>query len=274
MKTIILSIVLLFTLNTIAQPPGGRRPGAGGGQNFNVGHLYGKVVDSKTGKGIDGASLQLLRTRIDSASGKPVAVTLKAAFTEANGDFSIDQLPVMGDMTLKFSAIGFKTLEQKVSFGVRMPQGGGGGEGGREQMMSMMDKDLGNIKIEQDAANLGNVTVTATRALFEMGVDRKIFNVDRNLTSSGQTATEVMKSIPSLSVDIDGNVTLRNATPQLFVDGRPTTMTMDQIPADIIDRVELITNPSAKFDASGGNAGILNIVLKKNKKTGYNGGVR
>ena len=83
-----------------------------------------------------------------------------------------------------------------------------------------------------------------------------------------------MKSIPSLSVDIDGNVTMRNATPQLFIDNRPTTMTLDQIPADIIDKVELITNPSAKFDASGGNAGILNIVLKKNKKTGYNGGIR
>jgi outer membrane receptor protein involved in Fe transport len=178
----------------------------------------------------------------------------------------------MGNLTIKFSAIGYKTIEQKVSFGGRS-QGGAQGEG-REQMLSMVDRDLGNIKMEEDAANLGNVTVTATRALFEMGVDRKIFNVDKNLTSSGQTATEVMKSIPSLSVDIDGNVTLRNATPQLFIDGRPTTMTMDQIPADIIDRVELITNPSAKFDASGGNAGILNIVLKKNRKTGYNGGVR
>src|ERR1700754_3797889 len=83
-----------------------------------------------------------------------------------------------------------------------------------------------------------------------------------------------MKQIPSLSVDIDGNVTMRNATPQLFIDGRPTTLTLDQIPADLIDRVELITNPSAKFDASGGGAGILNIVLKKNIKRGYNGGVR
>ena len=107
-----------------------------------------------------------------------------------------------------------------------------------------------------------------------MGVDRKVFNVDKNIVTTGQTATEVMKQIPSLNVDIDGNVTLRNAAPTLFIDGRPTTLTLDQIPADIIDRVELITNPSAKYDASGGNAGILNIVLKKNKKTGYNGNVR
>ncbi|MEP6844751.1 MAG: TonB-dependent receptor, partial [Panacibacter sp.] len=119
------------------------------------------------------------------------------------------------------------------------------------------------------------VTVTsAAKPFFEMGVDRKIFNVDKNIVSTGQTATELMKQIPTLNVDIDGNVTLRNATPTLFVDGRPTTLTLDQIPADIIDRVELVTNPSAKFDASGGTAGILNIVLKKNKKTGYNGGIR
>lgn len=253
--------------------PGGRPGGAGGGQGMNMGHLYGKVVDSKTGKGIDGVSVQLLGNRMDTATRKMVPATLKARITESNGDFSLDNLPVMGNFTLRLSAIGFKTSEQKVSFGLKMPQGGMG-EGGREQMMSMIDKDLGNLKLEVDAQNLGNVTVTSTKALFEMGVDRKIFNVDKNLTSSGQTATEVMKSIPSLSVDIDGNVTLRNAAPQLFVDGRPTTLTLDQIPADIIDRVELITNPSAKFDASGGNAGILNVVLKKNRKTGYNGGIR
>jgi outer membrane receptor protein involved in Fe transport len=83
-----------------------------------------------------------------------------------------------------------------------------------------------------------------------------------------------MKNIPSLNVDIDGNVTLRNAAPHDLYRRTPYYLTLDQIPADIIDKVELITNPSAKFDASGGNAGILNIVLKKNKKTGYNGGIR
>ncbi len=196
---------------------------------------------------------------------------VKTVLSETNGDFDLENLPVFGQLVLRISAIGFKTYEQPVSFNIRRPaEGAAGGM----NMMNMVDKDLGNIRLEVESANLGNVTVTTTRQLFEMGIDRKIFNVDRNLTSTGQTATEVMKSIPSLSVDIDGNVTMRNSTPQLFVDGRPTTLTMDQIPADIIDRVELITNPSAKFDASGGNAGILNIVLKKNRKTGYNGSVR
>jgi outer membrane receptor protein involved in Fe transport len=94
------------------------------------------------------------------------------------------------------------------------------------------------------------------------------------MTSAGGTAVDVMRNVPSLNVDIDGNVTLRNNAPQLFVDGRPTTLTLDQIPADAIQSVEVITNPSAKFDASGGTAGILNIVLKKNRKAGYNGNLR
>ena len=181
--------------------------------------------------------------------------------------------------------IGFKAQEKPLSFGIKMPQGGAAGAnasgaaGGQsammQQMLGMADKDLGNIKMEEDATNLGNVTVTSSaKPQFEMGIDRKVFNVDKNLTSTGQTATEIMKSIPSLNVDIDGNVTMRNATPTIFIDGRPTTLTLDQIPSDIIDKVELITNPSAKYDASGGNAGILNIVLKKNRKSGYNGNIR
>ena len=102
-----------------------------------------------------------------------------------------------------------------------------------------------------------------------MDIDKKVFNV-----TSGGTALDVMKNIPSVQVDIDGNVKLRNAAPQLFIEGRPTTLTLDQIPADAIESVEVITNPSAKYDASGGTAGILNIILKKNRKMGYNGNVR
>ena len=271
MKKFLTVIVLFLTLSAVAQMPGMGRLGGG---NMNIGHFYGKIVDSVSGKGIEGVTLQLTGSRFDTVKKKMINGILNTVLSESNGDFSLDNLSVMGSFTLKISTVGYKQKEQKLSFGLKMPQGGGAGEGSREQMLNMVDKDLGNIKIKSTVADLENVTVTATKALFEMGVDRKIFNVDKNLNSTGQTATEVMKSIPTLSVDIDGNVTMRNASPQLFLDGRPTTMTMDQIPADIIDRVELITNPSAKFDASGGNAGIINIVIKKNRKTGYNGGVR
>ena len=107
-----------------------------------------------------------------------------------------------------------------------------------------------------------------------MDIDKKVFSVDKNIVSTGGTAVDIMKNVPSVNVDLDGNVSLRNASPQIFVDGRPTVLTLEQIPADAIESVEVITNPSAKYDASGGGAGILNIVLKKNRKTGYNGNLR
>ncbi len=103
-----------------------------------------------------------------------------------------------------------------------------------------------------------------------MGVDRKIFDVEKAFTVTGGTAIDVMKNIPSISVDVDGNVALRNRAPQIFVDGRPTILTLEQIPADNIERVELITNPSAQFDASS-TGGVINIVLKKNRNLGLNG---
>ncbi|WP_295185469.1 outer membrane beta-barrel family protein [Sediminibacterium sp.] len=273
----LIGFLAFFVATTSAQMPamaGGRGGAAGAGQNINIGHFYGKIVDSKTNKGIEGVTVQLRGNRFDTVSKKMKEAILGTIITKANGDFSFENLSLFGNFKLNATALAYKTVDQTISFGIKMPSGGANG-GNMQQMLGMADKDLGNIKMEEDATNLGNVTVTAsTKPQFELGIDRKIFNVDKNLMSSGQTATELMRNIPALNVDIDGNVTLRNAAPTLFIDGRPTTITLDQIPSDIIDRVELITNPSAKFDASGGNAGILNIVLKKNKKVGYNGGLR
>ncbi|HRI22444.1 MAG TPA: carboxypeptidase regulatory-like domain-containing protein, partial [Panacibacter sp.] len=272
---IFLSGLVFFFVSVAQVPSGGFNRQPGGGQNMNMGHFYGKVVDSKTGKGVDGATIQLISQKFDTVSKKTKPAIIATLLAENNGDFSLEKLPVFGSFTLRITVVGYKDYSQTVSFGLKMPQGGGGQQDRAQQMMNMIDKDLGNIKIEASENKLADVTVIApAKPFFEMGVDRKIFNVDKNIVSTGQTATELMKQIPSLNVDIDGNVTLRNASPTLFVDGRPTTLTLDQIPADIIDKVELITNPSAKYDASGGNAGILNIVLKKNKKTGYNGGIR
>jgi len=273
----LIGFLALCVATASAQMPamtGGRGGAAGAGQNMNIGHFYGKIVDSKTNKGIEGVTVQLRGNRFDTVTKKMKEAILGTIITKANGDFSFENLSLFGNFKLNATAIAYKTVDQTISFGIKMPTAGANG-GNMQQMIGMADKDLGNIKMEEDATNLGNVTVTAsTKPQFELGIDRKIFNVDKNLMGSGQTATELMRNIPALNVDIDGNVTLRNAAPTLFIDGRPTTITLDQIPSDIIDRVELITNPSAKFDASGGNAGILNIVLKKNKKVGYNGGLR
>jgi outer membrane receptor protein involved in Fe transport len=116
------------------------------------------------------------------------------------------------------------------------------------------DKDLGKIVLTTDAKQLEAVVVIAKKPGLTMDIDKKVFNVEKNLVSTGGTALDVMKNVPSVQVDIDGNVTLRNATPQIYIDGRPSTLSLDQIPADAIESVEVITNPSAKYDASGGNA--------------------
>jgi len=282
MRTVLMTILSgLGFLCANAQFPaggGGQRRGAGGAM-ANIGHFYGKAVDSKTNKGIDGASIELVGTKFDTATKTRKEVAVKAMLTKPNGDFSLENLAIFGSYRLKITAVGYKPFEQKIAFELKMPQGGAGnsGNGGTPDMtqaLAAVDKDLGNIKMESDPQTLSGVTVTASKPLFQMGVDRKIFNVEKSLVSTGQTAQELMKNIPSVNVDIDGNVTLRNAAPTIFVDGRPTTLTLDQIPADAIESVEIITNPSAKFDASGGTAGILNIVLKKNRKTGYNGNIR
>ena len=120
------------------------------------------------------------------------------------------------------------------------------------------------------AKKLEAVTIVMGKPALQMGIDKKIFDVSKSISSKGGTAIDVMKNIPSVSVDVDGNVELRNSTPTIFIDGRPTILTLDQIPSDNIDRIELITNPSAKYDAST-TGGIINIILKKNKRTGLNG---
>lgn len=254
---------------TMAQFPGGGNRGAGG-QNMNMGHFYGKVLESVTGKPLEAASVLLIQNKFDTATKKRKDVIVAGMLTDKKGDFSLENLNIMGQYKLKITAIGFKAFEEKAAFEMKMA---GAKPGDMSSMLNAIDKDLGNLVLNPDPQQLENVTVSASKALFTMNIDRKVFNVEKNLTSVGGTAVDVMRNVPSVNVDIDGNVSLRNATPQIFIDGRPTTLTLEQIPADEIASIEIITNPSAKFDASGGGAGILNIVMKKNRKVGYNGNI-
>lgn len=253
MKKRLAAVILLlssFTIHSFAQQPGGmppgggQRPGGPGGAMPTIGHIYGKLVDAKTKQPVEYASITLLRAKDSSL--------VTGMLTKPNGDFSFENLP-FGPLILRVNFMGYKSIVKRVAV---TPQ--------------TVDQDLGNIRIEPNIKALAEVEVTGQRSAFSMGIDKKIFNVDRNLVSLGGTATDVLKSVPSVNVDIDGNVKVRNASPNLFVDGKPSTLTLDQIPADAIESVELITNPSAKYDAEG-MSGILNIVLKKNRKAGING---
>ena len=264
MKLTYLLVGLVISLASLAQMPGNRS----GGQ-MPTGRFYGKVVDAAN-KGIEAASVVLVQEKLDTATKKRKEVIVGGMLTAANGDFNVENVPVMGRYKLRITGIGYKIFEQNVNF--EMPNRNGNTD--PSAMLSAIDKDLGNIKLEIDNQVLADVTVSASKPLLTMGIDRKVFNVDKNIVSAGGTAVDIMRNVPSLNVDIDGNVSLRNSSPQIFVDGRPTTLTLDQIPADAIESVEIITNPSAKFDASGGTAGILNIVMKKQRRVGYAGNVR
>lgn len=257
-KFILLSILFFSCTPLFSQgPPAGR----GMGQS-KTGHIFGKLVDEK-GEAVPMANVLILQNRYDSTTAQKKDFVMKSTSTGNNGEFSFEDIAVSQGLKIKIAFYGYVTYEQAFTFDMASATTG------------LIEKDLGKIVFKEEKVDkLDEVEVTAIQSTLKLDVDKKVFNVGQNTMSDGGTATDVMKNVPGVNVDLDGNVSLRNSAPQLFLDGRPTTLTLDQIPAESIESIEIITNPSAKYDASGGGGGILNIVLKKNKKTGYNGSVR
>ncbi len=210
------------------------------------GRVYGKVLDSKTKKPVEFASVVVLWYNKDTI--------LNGVLAKDNGEFNIENLPPMGGFRLKISQIGYKTSISK--FFIQVP--------------NKLEVDLGDMKLEPDEKLLNEVEVTTQKSSVNLSIDKRVYNVDKDLSVKGGTGVDVMKNVPGVTVDADGNAQLRNQSPIIFVDGRPSNLTLQQIPADQIDRVEIITNPSVKFDANA-TGGILNIIMKKNLKPGYNG---
>ncbi len=261
-------MLILFTIPLWAQAPAGKKAPAG--PPPTIGRAFGKVTDS-SGKPMAEASTLLLKSITDTASKKKRLVLLKGMDTKASGEFNFEDLPIYTPLVLRVSGTGYKSKDVPFTI-VKSPAGTSPGASSPYGNLPSFDKDLGAIKLEVSAQTMGAVTVTARAPAMKLELDKKVFNVERNIVSSGGTALDVMKNVPSVTVDIDGNVTLRGNAPTIYVDGRPTTLTLDEIPADAIESVEVMSNPSAKYDASA-TGGILNIVLKKNRKNGYNGNV-
>jgi len=237
---IVAFLMLALSIGMSAQNNGA--PAAGSKFKMpNIGRVYGKIVDGSKAP-VSYASVILLKG--DSV--------IAGNFTKDNGDFSLDNLPV-GKFTVKVTFLGYKTIQKAVVIN-----------------MQNLEQDLGNLTLGADDKLLKTVEIDAEKSASEMSIDRKVFNVDKDITSKGGTAMDVMKNIPSVTLDDNGNAQLRQNPATIYIDGRPTTLTLDQIPSDQIDRVEVITNPSAKFEASA-TGGIINIVMKTNSKPGYNG---
>ena len=213
-KIVPLAVLVLITGFSFGQMPGGFQRNGQQGQ-MPAGRFYGKIVDGAN-KGIEAASVVLVTTKMDTVTKKPKEVVVGGMLTANTGDFSVENVPLFGRYKLKITGIGYKAIEKQVAFD--MPNRNNMSNGDPSAMLGALDKDLGNIKLEVDNQMLSNVTVTASKPLLQLGIDRKVFNVEKNIVSAGGTAVDVMKNVPSLNVDIDGNVTLRNAAPQIIVD--------------------------------------------------------
>lgn len=211
--------------------------------------IVGFLLDSTDSKPVEFATLAL----INSKTNKPVDGTV----ADAVGKFTLNKVAV-GSYKIVVSFIGYESKTIFVTISDKND-----------------DQDLGVIKLQQSSKMLSEVTVEGQRALIEERVDRTVYNAEKDATNRGGDATDVLKKVPMLSVDLDGNPSLRGSTSvKVLINNKPSTImassiadALRQIPADMIKTVEVITSPSARYDAEG-SAGIINIVTKKNTLQG------
>lgn len=209
--------------------------------------VSGKIVEKTTRQPLEYATVTF--TLPDNP--KPVA----GGITDTKGDFSID-VPA-GTYNIKFEFISFLPLEMS-------------------QKNIAQNTNLGNIELSEDSQLLNEVVVRAERTTVEIKLDKKVYNVGQDLMVKGGTVSDVLDNIPSVSVDQDGTISLRgNENVRILIDGKPSnainiTEALRIIPADAVEKIEVVTNPSARYDSEGGG-GLLNIILKKGKNQGING---
>jgi outer membrane receptor protein involved in Fe transport len=232
-KYIILSLIITtFTINNFASEPE---------KGFTI---SGKVIDAVSNSAVEYSSVA-----ISNSDGEIINGTL----TDEQGVFEIANLK-KGQYTLLVSFMGYEKLNQRINVSE--------------------DHDFGLIKLNPDADMLKDVEVVSERSTFENRLDKKVITVGKDLVTSGTNALEIMDNIPSISKDENGNIMLRgNQNIQVLVNGKPTNIKTDQllkqIPSNTIEKIEVITNPSAKYNAQN-EAGIINIILKKQDMQGFN----
>lgn len=220
-----------------------------------AGVIRGKVIDAKTRE-----PMQFVNISVRKAG---TTVPLKGMVTDETGTFHIAQLPE-GSYTLSISFIGYKTIEKPFTLSKQIP-----------------GVNFRNLLLQEDSQLLGEVKVTGQRSQMKFDIDKKVFNVDQNISSTGGTASDVLTNIPSVEVDNEGEVSLRGSSDvTVWINGRASGLSADnraqileQLPAESIERIEVITNPSAKFSPEG-TSGIINIVLKEDRRAGYYGSLQ
>lgn len=215
--------------------------------------VKGKIVD------VGGSALDFVNVVLTSKSDK---ASVYGAISDEHGQFVVESVPA-GEYVLEITFVGYQTIKRDVN------------------VKSLSDQvALGKLVLREDAKMLGEVEVVGQASQMRFDIDKKVFNVDQNLAASGASASEMLQNIPSVDVDNEGNISLRNSSSvEVWINGKPSGLTeenraqiLEQMPAGSIEAVEVITNPSAKFNPEG-TAGIINLVLKKDRKAGYYGSV-
>ncbi|WP_116787777.1 TonB-dependent receptor domain-containing protein [Flavobacterium psychrotrophum] len=240
LKNTFLVALLLTVFTAMAQNP----PGGG------TVKVTGKVIEEGSKQPLEFTNV-IIQT-VDN-------VTVGGGLTDAKGEFILEVKP--GIYNVKYDFISFKPV---------LVTG--------KQINT--DINLGTVTMAPDATVLKGVEITAERSTVEIKLDKRVYTVGNDMMVKGGTVSDVLDNVPSLSVDAEGNVALRgNQSVTILIDGRPSNLagsnvaeTLRLLPADSVDKVEVITNPSARYDAEGGG-GIVNIVLKKGKANGFNGSV-
>ena len=241
-KLIVMPLFLMAFLMSFAQRPSGQRA-----EPITI---SGTVFDKDTGQPLEYATLVLQSVR------RPEMVT--GGISGVDGKFSVETTP--GQYNVRVEYLSYKTYELKAQ-------------------TYRSSVDLGTIQLEIDAEQLEDVVVIGERTTVELRLDKKVYNVGQDLTVRGGSVTDVLDNVPSVTVDVEGNISLRgNESVRILINGKPSALSglspqaLQQLPAESIERVEVITNPSARYDAEG-TAGILNIILKQSKTAGVNGSV-
>lgn len=219
------------------------------------GIVKGKILDRQKSEPLGFVNIKVTEQGSDKFAG--------GGITDAGGNFNVTGLKD-GKYTLSLTFMGYKDVTRQF-----------------EITPAKREVQFKLLYMAEDAKQLNEVTVTGQRATMKLEVDRKSFDVGQLISNAGQAASDVLDNIPSIEVDNDGNVSLRgNSSVEVWINGKASGLTSDnraqilqQLPAESIERIEVIDNPSAKFSAEG-SAGIINIVLKKDRKAGYYGSVQ
>ncbi|KGK29672.1 MULTISPECIES: TonB-dependent receptor domain-containing protein [Cellulophaga] len=239
---LLLPITLLLSLFSLTA----QRP-----QEQNPIKITGTVVEQDTGQPLEYATLVLQNVEDPSK--------ISGGITNESGKYEVEALP--GKYNVSIEYIGYKTY--------RLPN----------QTLSK-SINLGTIKLNPDVSQLEGVEVVAEKTTVEVRLDKKVYNIGKDLTTSGANVSDALNNVPSVTVDVDGAISLRgNENVRILINGKPSAMAgfgstdaLRQLPADAIEKVEVITSPSARYDAEG-TAGILNIILRKEKTLGFNGSI-